>query len=420
MATTRSESGRLTSLLRLYPALGVPPFLQLWVGTLFGTFSWQMGIVATGYTALVISGSASALGAVSLASGLPMLLLSLVAGVVADRFSRRLVLASTLLLFFSTSTLLAVLYLTGNIQVWHLVAISFLQGSGLSFYVPSRQALSAELVDRSLLRNAVALNSAGMNASRVAGPGLGGLLVAAPFIGAGGVFAFQAGLFLLSSFLVLRIKNPAAAAPQRKAAVHTSGWSDMLEGVRYIAASPRLLVLLGLAIGPVLFGLSYITLLPLFAEQVFQVGASGLGVLMGSAGFGALIGAIVVAGLTSHAGASVIQLGFGVAMGLALILFAYAPSFLLAVPLIMLVGFCSSAYNSMNNALVMAQVDPRLYGRVMSVYMLSFAAAPVAALPAAIAADVIGGPNTVAILGAITASIVAGVAVFVPAVRQIR
>ncbi len=414
-----SPPGPLAPLARVYPALGHPEFRLLWLGMLPATLAWQMSVVSAGYAAFVLSGTATALGLVSLAQGLPMLVFSLVGGVVADRFPRRTVLILTQATFGVASGLVAVLSLGGWLQVWHLVMLSLVQGTAICFNVPTRQAYIGELVGPRLLRNAVALNNAGLNLCRIAGPSLAGGLLAVPALGVGGVFTVMTAMYAAVLAALWRLPARPASAGEPGVA-RATGWSDLVEGLRYIRASGVLLALMGLALVPLFFGLPYQTLMPLFAERVFAVGAAGLGALMAASGIGALLGSVTVASLAEHPRPALVQLALGVGFGLALIGFGLAPGFAVALGCLALVGFCSSAYNALNNTLIMANTEQRLYGRVMSVYLLTFAVMPLGAAPAAWLADHLGGRLTVVLDGAIVAAVVIGVALLYPPYRRIR
>jgi predicted MFS family arabinose efflux permease len=160
--------------------------------------------------------------------------------------------------------------------------------------------------------------------------------------------------------------------------------------------------------------------MPLFAEEVFVVGAAGLGLLMTASGIGALFGALAVAALSSYPRPGLLQLALGLGFGLSLVVFALSPSFLLAVGLLVVVGFSLSGYNTLNNTLIMGNTEPRLYGRVMSVYLLTFAVMPLASLPAAWMADQVGGRAVVAGGGLVIALVVVGVATLYPRYRDIH
>jgi MFS family permease len=359
---------------------------------------------------------------VSVASGLPMLLLSLIGGVVADRLPRRRVILASQAALGLGAAALAILTLAGLLQIWHLVALGAVQGTAIAFNMPARQAYIAEMVGPSLLRDAVALNNAGWNLARVVGPAVAGVLLAAPGVDIGGVFVGMAVIYGLVVMSVARLPEGRGgeAADARGHPGRGSGWSQLVEGLRYIRSSPIVRALLGMALLSTFFGMPYQTLLPLFSERVYAVGATGLGLMMAAIGVGALAGSLAVATFGRGFRPAVLQLGLGVGYGLALVGFALAPAFPLAVAALALVGFLSSGYMVLNNSLVMGNVEPRLYGRVMSVYLLTWAMMPFGAMPLAWLADQVGGRATVALAGLIVAGSIAAIALFYPPYRRIR
>jgi MFS family permease len=406
-------------LLRLFPALAVPPYRLLWLGMLPGTLAWQMSVVATGYAAFVLSDSATVLGLVSSAIGLPMLLFSLIGGVVADRLPRRRVLLMTQGVLGLAAAALAFLSLAGVLAAWHLVALGLAQGTAFAFNMPARQAYIAELVSgKELLRSAVALNNAGVNFCRIAGPALGGLLLSLPAVGVPGVFVAMTAMYGLVLASLTRL--PASAPASADEAGRPGGWAQLVEGLRYIRSSPVLLALLGLAFLPLFVGMPYQTLMPVFSERVFEAGAAGLGTLMAANGVGALTGSIAVAALSGGRRLALLQLGVGVLFGVGLFAFGLAPGFWFGAATLLAVGFASASYTALNSTLIMANTEPRLYGRVMSVWLLTFGLVPLATLPAAWLADRVGAPVTVAGAGALVALFVVGVAVLYPPYRRIR
>src|SRR4051812_40798221 len=180
VASVGARRPAVEALLGLYPSLRVGSFRLLWLGMLPATFAFQMSTVAVGYAAFSLTGSATTLGLVSLAQGFPMAGLTLVGGVAADRLPRRTTLIFTQSVLGLVALGLALLAVNGQLAVWHLVVASVLQGMAFAFNMPSRQALIATLVGPRLMRNAVALNNAGMNFSRIAGPSLAGAILASP------------------------------------------------------------------------------------------------------------------------------------------------------------------------------------------------------------------------------------------------
>jgi MFS family permease len=213
---------------------------------------------------------------------------------------------------------------------------------------------------------------------------------------------------------------PAGRPPAREAhAVRPGGAAQLMEGLRYTRSSPALLALLAMGAAMSIFGQQYQTLMTLFSERVFQVGAGGLGLLMATAGLGALAGAVMVAAASRVGRPGVLQVGMGVAFAAALIGFGVAPSFLVALLLLTVVGFCGAAFMGLNSTLIMSNAPPYLYGRVMSIYMLTFAAQPLGAVPLAWVADVAGAPASMILAGSVVLVIVAGIGLLYAPYRRI-
>jgi MFS family permease len=414
----QTQHASASGILRLYPALGNSAFRMLWLGLLPATLSFQMGVVVRPYVAYALTGSPSALGLVSLASGLPMLLLCLVGGVAADRLSRHAVLLWTHIIFLITSVIPAVLLFTGQLELWHLLLFSLLQGVAMTFNMPARQAYVADVAGRTLLANAVALNNAGANFGRLVGPAVGGVLLAIPGIGIGLAFIAMALMYLTSLGTLLRL--PAGGGPRPDTHLRRPGGAaQLMEGLRYTMSSPALLALLAMGAAMSIFGQQYQTFMTLFSERVFVVGPSGLGVLMAAAGLGALAGAVMVAAATRIGRPGLLQVVVGILFAAALIGFAVAPWFLLALALLTVVGFCGAAFMGLNSTLITSNAPPHLYGRIMSIYMLTFAAQPLGAVPLAWVAEVAGAPASMAVAGSVVLAVVAGIALFYRPYRRI-
>jgi MFS family permease len=358
------------------------------------------------------------LGVVSLANGLPMLLLSLVGGVAADRMSRRTVLMWTHIIFLVTAVIPAILLFMGRLEIWHLLLFSLLQGSAMPFNMPARQAYIADVAGRALLPNAVAVNNAGANFGRLVGPAVAGVLLAVPGIGIGLAFLAMALMYVAGLLTLIRLPDVRRPTPQGQT-VRPGGVAQLMEGLRYTTSSPALLALLAMGAAMAIFGQQYQTLMTLFAERVFHVGASGLGLLMAIAGVGALAGAVMVAAASRVGRPGALQVGLGVAFAVALIGFGLAPSFLAALALLAVVGFCSAAFMGLNSTLIMSNAPPYLYGRIMSIYMLTFAAQPLGALPLAWIADASGAPASMVVAGAVVLAMVAGIGILYTPYRRI-
>jgi MFS family permease len=417
-ATPASTAGGLwAAIVRLYPALSVPEFRLLWSMSFPSTLTWSLCAVATGYAALTLSGSATALGIVTSLSGLPMLVLAPIGGVVADRFPRKAVLFFTQSLLALGALALAILSLLDVLAVWHLGALGLVQGVAFSFNMPARQSLLMELVGPRLTRSAAAMNTMAPNFSRVVGPSVAGVMLATPWIGISGVFLTMVVLY--GVVIASLFKLPASQRPPQ-AGGGRAVWESLLEGFRYILGSPIHRGLLGTAFVLLVLGAPVIQIMPVFSEHVFAVGATGLGLLLSANGIGALIGTFGVAALTGLKRLGLIQIAFGFGFALSIVGFALAPTMPVALVMAALFGAFQSCYMSLNSTMLMGNTDPRLYGRVLSVNLMTFAVTPIAALPLAWATDQVDPRTAVAAAGVLMALALGVAALVNPATRRAR
>ncbi|MDY0043592.1 MAG: MFS transporter [Syntrophales bacterium] len=375
----------------MFPALQERDFRVLWIGMLPGVLAMQMNFFTNGYLAFELTGAASSIGFISMGFGIPMLFLSLVGGVVADRYSKRRILLFSQLVTVASAFAMAMLVITDAIRLWHMVVLSLFLGSAFTFHMPARQSFVAELISRERLMNAVALNGAGLNACRIAGPPLAGWLIGRSWMNTGGVYLIMTLMYAFVIVTLFRIEDRGSAIQ-----THDSrGWSSMVEGVSYIWRNRTLTVLLVLSVAPIIFGMPFQALMPVFAKRVFNVGPVGLGMLMMANGVGALLGSLVIASIHTLKRAGIVQLSLGVLFGITLSIFAFNESFYLSLPILFAAGAVSSGYFALNATLIMDRSEPRYHGRVMSVYMLTFSAAPFGNLVMSLFADVLGPQATV-------------------------
>jgi MFS family permease len=392
---------------RTFQSLGNAHFRMLWFGMLASYMAMNMNILARGFLAFDLTGSATALGAVTMVRGLPQLFLSPLGGVIADRVDKRKLLLWTQVIMGALAAINAVLVQLGIIQIWHLAALSLGEGFVFAFNMPSRQAIVPELVSDEELSNAIALNNSGMNLTRVLGPSLAGLLIAAGSYGMEMTFYLVALCYV--GFIAALWRVP------RERRVTRSGKGPFLDqltgGIAYIFRSPALTALIGLAFIPILFGMPYQTLLPVFTDRVFDTGAAGLGILSAASGVGALVGSLTVATFSGVKRRDLLQLGFGVLFGLSLIGFAATPIFVAAIGWIFLVGMAGNAYMALNSTMIMATTERAYHGRVMSVYMMTWSLMPLSTLPLGKVVDGVGVQATTAAAGLVVALFVAAVGI---------
>ncbi len=411
------------SRLRTFQALHNPHYRMLWLGMLSAFLTMNMQQVARGWLAYELTGSARALALVAISWGAPMLLFSLPGGVAADRFEKKHVMMASQLAGAFVAVGVALLVAFDLIEIWHLVVAGLIQGTGFAFNLPARQAIIRELVSNGELMNAVALNNAGMNLMRIVGPSLAGILIATPTVGVEGVYFVMTGFYFLAAITLARLPRTRArrlAAEGRPAVERGSPLRQIRAGLAYVIANPNVRTLMALAFLPILIGFPYQILLPVMAgKEALDVGARGLGVMATAVGAGALVGSLVVASLGRFQRRALLQAFMGVGFGAGLAAFAGAPTLMLAIPALALVGFAADAYSSLNSTMIMTNTDPRFQGRVMSIYLMTFAAMPLGAAPLSGFADLIGVRETVLGMGIIVAAFIAAVGLLYPRYRHI-
>ena len=360
--------------------------------TLVGT--WVQSL-AQSWLVYRLSQSPVMLGAVSFASLIPYLVLAPVAGVVCDRVNRRKLILVMRFLAMLQAALLAVLTLTGTVEVWHVFYLALALGVIGVFEMTARQSFLVEMVGKEDLMNGIALNSSVYNSGRIVGPAIAGLMVAA--VGEGWCFAVNSVSFLavIISLLMMRLP-PAPPLPEMVSPLEhfREGW----DFVRSHAPSQALLLLLGLTS---VMNYPYLVLMPVFADTILQGGPRALGLLMSASGTGAILGSIYMATRTGLHGLSRTITAMTVLYGVALALFALSPNLYLSMLLLLPVGFgMMVSVAATNTALQTLSPDP-LRGRVLSFYGMMFVGmTPIGALLAGWAADHIGAPLTV-ITGAV-------------------
>jgi len=370
-----------------------------------------MQTVAQSWLVYRLTGSSLLLGSVGFASQFPVFLVAPFGGIVADRYNRHRVVIATQTAAMILALVLAVLTLTGLVQVWHIFILAALLGVVNAFDIPGRQAFLVDMVGKEDLMNAIALNSSMFNGARIIGPAIAGVLVAK--IGEGWCF-FANGISYIAVIVGLQLMRVEPRAYSGGA----SPWAHIVEGFRFVRSTGpirSILLLLGLVS---LVAMPYSVLMPIFADRILHGGARALGILMGATGVGALLGALTLAARSGvHGLGRWVAFACG-AFGASLILFSFSQRLWLSAALLLPVGFFMMLQMSASNTLIQAMVPDRLRGRVMAVYSMMFMGmAPFGAFFAGALADRAGAPITVA-LGAIAA--IGGAVLFalrLPAIR---
>jgi MFS family permease len=358
----------------------------------------EMGSVAQGWLVYQLTGSALALGWVSAARSVARLLLSLYGGTLADRLRRRQVLIWARAAMLLNVLAIAILILSGVVQVWHLVAYSFVSGVISALMMPAQKAYLAQLVGRKALLNAVSLTFASMGLMGIFGASLSGFVI--EWVGAEAVYLTIAALYAGALLALGRL--PPGNAIRRSA---TSVASALREGVGHLKVYPAILPLLVIAVLRVLLGWSYRTLMPVYAEEVLQLGARGLGLLSAAPSIGSFVGSLALASLGDLRGKGKVLLAGGCVMGLSLVGFSNARQFLPAFLALLVVGAARRGLAITNQTLIQANCDDAYRGRVMAMYMMTIGLMPLGTLPAGAMADAWGVPVTLTLQGGLMTAI---------------
>lgn len=387
-------------------------FRFLFAGTTLTMAGYFMQMVAQGWLIYDLTGSSTWLGIVSFANGIPMLVLALPAGVLVDRFDRRIVLSVAQGFTALISMVLAVMIWLRVLEPWHVAALAFASGCFFVAIVPARQALLPTTVERVSLSPAIAMMSAGANFGRVIGPSVGGVAIAA--LGAAMAFALQGVAFVLA--LVCAILIPKPKIPPRPR-TH-SAFGSLLEGLHYVWQNKTVFNLVLLQGIPSFILMPYTNLMPIFARDILETGPGGLGTLMTAMGIGSVLGSVLIVLLPARRQGVILLLSL-TGLSLSLIGLAASTSMTISIGIMGLIGVTQSVYLATNNTLVQLAVPDALQGRVMSVYMTTWGLLPLGALPQGILADYVGAPAVVAGAGLISLVVIAVMTVRTPALRAL-
>ncbi len=350
---------------RIFKAFSYPNYRLLWFGACTSSIGTWMQQVAQSWLVFDMSKSPFMLGLDAFLGQLPIILFSLVGGVIADRMDRRRLLLASQYVQMSSAFLLTILIATGYIRVWHILALSFVVGTAQAFGGPAYQALVPSLVSKEDLPNAIALNSIQFNLARVVGPVLGG--IALTNFGASWCFGLNGLSFIavVISLLLLKIEFSPST--------HTvSILTSMKEGFGFIRNQGTMLGLIALAFCMTLFAFPMLTFFPVFAKDVFQGGPQVYTLLLSTSGVGSVVGALTVAALGNIKSKGLLALGGLAALGVCITGFSASRNLYLTCVLVFLCGAMIMVGFSMISSLVQLITANEMRGRVMSVYNVAF------------------------------------------------
>lgn len=344
----------------------------------------NMQMVARAQLAWDLTRSEIAVVAVGAGFAPPILVFSLFGGTIADRFERKRIIQLGQFGSVMIALFIAISVVTDTITIGHLFGASIVQGLFFAFLMPARQAIIPQLVAPEHASNAIALNASGMSLMTMLAPAVGGLIYG--HIGAAATYFTITGLgftaLILTSFLP---KQPVVVRKHVRRV-----WGDMKEGMRYATQNRTLLMLLLLALSTTVLAMPFRSLMPAYVDELFNLEAPAVGLMLSMIGAGSLVGTLLIAGLktTQHRG-GVLLLTTAVS-GLALALAGIAPSYAIAVTVMVLLGLGDAGRRSLNASLIMELSDEEHRGRVMGVYMMNFGLIPLGAVPLGVVAELAG------------------------------
>ena len=359
-----STATELPLFTRTFKAFGYRDYRILWFGAFTSTTGAWMQQVAEAWVVLTLTGSAFYLGLTSFLGQLPIILFTLVGGVIADRIDRRKLLLASQYVQMATALTLTLLIYLELIQVWHFLVLVFVVGTAQAFGGPAYQALIPGLVKQEDVPNAIALNSIQFNLARVFGPILAGTVLAL----VGPVLCFGLnGLSFVAVIFSLYLIRATFKPPKTEESV----MMGMRTGLTFVRERASIWQLSGMGFITTFCGVPMLTLLPVYARDIFHLGTTGYSALMTVSGTGSVIGALMYAGLAKKEGRGKLTLQVQLAMAVVIFTFALSRNLILSCVALFLGGVCLMTLIASLSALIQMAIIEEVRGRVMSVFMLA-------------------------------------------------
>lgn len=385
---------------KMVAALHHHNFRLFWFGQMISLVGTWMQNVARGWLVLQMTNSPFLLGLVSMIGTLPVLFVAPIGGALADKLNKRTVVISTQITAMLLAFALATLILTKHVQYWHIVVLASILGVTMAIDAPTRQSFIVEMVGKKDLLNAIALNSSIFNLARILGPALAGLIISAIgivlcfYVNGISYLAVIAGLFMMKGNF----------SPVKKKNTHVI--RDIRDGFGYARHDRNIMSLITLVALSSIFIMPYAMLMPVFARDILNVGAKGLGILLASAGVGALVGALTLALFSDYRKKGRFVMAGTTTFVTATVLFSFSNNYHLSLLLLLFIGWGMVMQNASINSLLQTIAPDHLRGRIMSLYVLFFMGMmPFGSFQAGFIADHLGAQMALRIGGIIVACI---------------
>ena len=405
--STRSSADSTTRIARratILESLQYRDFRWLWLGSLVAYMSLNLQMLNRSWLVVILEdNSPLALALVMMSFALPMTFVSPIGGVLADKWSKKKLIAASQIGSAVVTFGLGILDFTGVIQFWHLLASGLLNGVMMAINVPSRQAIVSDIVPKEALMNAISLNNSAMSITRILGPALGGFMIVyfvdwIPLLesGTAGVFFVIAAVYIFAALSILRIKTDVIIEKDK---VKSSFGKDLFSGLVYVLHHKIIRVVLFVNLIGSVFGWAFMTLMPAWARVVLNVNADDLGILLTVIGVGSLVATLGLASLSNFKYRGILLIASCLLWGLSLALISKMDQFYIVYPLLLFIGIASGIFMSLGMTLMQYYSEPEMRGRVMSVAVMPFGVSSMSAVPFGMIATKIGIENSLMISG---------------------
>ena len=410
----RSVPGTVRSL-RTLQAFHNPQFRLLWPANFFAHISRWSQMTLLSWLVLDLTGSPWRVALVGASGFAPSLLLGVIGGLLADRMDRKRLMLITQSMNLAVTVAMTVVLFTGRVEFWHAYVVIFVNGLGSALDMPSRRSVVLDLMGRSAVTNAIAVDSIGMHTSRMVGPALAGVLITA--VDVSGAY-IVVNLFYLTTVLLTRALQLPPRRTQQAEQVRSQGVARSLaEGFRYVAGQNTILAAVIVTVLMNLLLFPYQQMVPVIAKNVLDVGPGLMGLLLASEGFGAFIGAVGIASAANITRHGRIFLGGSLLSLLAILAFSSSGYYGLSLPILIVAGLGTSGFGTMQATIVILVAREEMRGRALGVMTLAIGASPLGALLVGGLASVLGPIEAVALMTGVGFVSVAIVGTLMPSLR---
>ena len=407
MTTRRGRS------LHTFEAFSNHSYRLLWTANFFAYISRWMQMTLLGWFVLELTSSPLRVALVGFFGMLPLLMLGMIGGVLADRVNRHRLLIIVQIGSFIAALAITALLQTDMVRFWHAYVVIFATGVGWALDMPSRRSVVHDLVGRSRVTNAIALDSVGMHASRMIGPALAGGLIA--IVDVKGAYMVVSSLLVVAVALIWAVSLPQQGS---RGLASSNVIRNLVEGLRYVRSNNALLgtVLVTILMNLLLF--PYVQMIPVIARDVLHIGAGLMGTLLAVEGLGALTGAVIIASKGDIRYHGRYYMG-GSMIGLVMVLlFSLSHSYLMSLPILLVLGLGTSGFGTMQATIVMLQAKDEMRGRALGVISLAIGAGPLGALMIGAIASVTDASFAIGIHAVLGIASLSLVALMMPSLRR--